>query len=394
MNAAITTLERIRQRLERRTTGAPIIREIDSLRFIAIALVFFHHANAYVSELGPIAVKNHGWGTPLGHVAHYGFFGVRLFFAISGLVLGLPFAQAHHGVGRPVSLGSYYKRRLTRLEPPYLANLVLVFLLLVVVKHAQLSSLWPHLLASATYSHSLIYREPSAINFVAWSLEVEVQFYVLMPLLAQIYRLRSATVRYSILMGAAVLAGALAVTTDTPYVRLTLLGHLPFFIVGLALADLHVTRGPLFGGRTTATWDAIGLLAWASMLPVMAADVRITALSTPPLVLAAYLGVFRGKYLSRLAQRAWPATIGGMCYTIYLYHGLCISMLGRIGIGRVRVGDSYSLTLAAQSTLYSVGVVVACAVFFVLLERPFMDRAWVARLTAAIRKRAVPDPAL
>ena len=41
-----------------------------------------------------------------------------------------------------------------------------------------------HLLATATYSHYLVFGHWSTINFLAWSLEVEAQFYIVMPLIA------------------------------------------------------------------------------------------------------------------------------------------------------------------------------------------------------------------
>lgn len=46
-----------------------------------------------------------------------------------------------------------------------------------------------HYLASIAYLHNLIYLEPSSINTVTWSLEIELQFYILVPLLYGVYRL-------------------------------------------------------------------------------------------------------------------------------------------------------------------------------------------------------------
>jgi peptidoglycan/LPS O-acetylase OafA/YrhL len=74
-------------------------------------------------------------------------------------------------------------RRLTRLEPPYIIALVIFFIANVWVLHAySFKSLLPHFFASMAYLHNIIYQSFSWILPVAWSLEVEVQFYVLAPL--------------------------------------------------------------------------------------------------------------------------------------------------------------------------------------------------------------------
>ena len=79
-------------------------------------------------------------------------------------------------------LKQYLLRRLTRLEPPYLICLLLFFALQVLVKGRSAHALAPHLAASLVYLHDLIYAAESPINNVAWSLEVEVQFYLIYAL--------------------------------------------------------------------------------------------------------------------------------------------------------------------------------------------------------------------
>ena len=49
-------------------------------------------------------------------------------------------------------------------------------------------------LASITYTHNFFYGKEiyPLLNCVAWSLEIEVQFYLLMPLLAKIFLIKDA----------------------------------------------------------------------------------------------------------------------------------------------------------------------------------------------------------
>ena len=83
--------------------------------------------------------------------------GVPLFFAISGFILALPFIEQFHGETRkPVSLTRYLLRRVTRLEPPYLINLA-VSVVILLVKGQALLTILPHLAASVVYMHNQIY---------------------------------------------------------------------------------------------------------------------------------------------------------------------------------------------------------------------------------------------
>jgi hypothetical protein len=128
--------------------------EIDGLRFIAIvAVVAYHAADGYGRSHPEIT------GDPLWTLLMQGHFGVPLFFAISGYIIARPFLGS-----APPTLRAYFWRRLTRLEPPYFVNLLVVFLGKVLVLGIAATELWPHLLASFFYLHNLIYGAHSLVN--------------------------------------------------------------------------------------------------------------------------------------------------------------------------------------------------------------------------------------
>ena len=116
----------ILNRLRRITLTTVYLPEIDGLRFIAITAVIFCHL---ASDL----VYRHGlqvqiYSNQLFYVMLHGERGVHLFFAISGFILSLPFARRYlSGNDRP-DLWRYFRRRLFRLEPPYLLNVVVISL--------------------------------------------------------------------------------------------------------------------------------------------------------------------------------------------------------------------------------------------------------------------------
>lgn len=379
-------------RLRRGTTSGRFIPEVDGLRFVAIASVALFHLHGYLvgkSEVGELPLPLPGPGHPISAVLLHGHIGVNLFFALSGFILALPFAMHWRRGGRPVRLRTYYLRRLQRIEPPYVVSLALVFVLLVVLTGRSASELLPHLLASAAYVHNLVYSTGSAVNYVAWSLEVEVQFYILAPLMAGVFRIASPVVRRGLLVGLALAFLAVqAVWAGRAggWLELSLLGQGQFFVVGFLLADFYVEgwEAPP-RGRGALAWDALSLAGWPLLVPLMARP-ALAHWVLPFAVLALYTAAFRGRWTRRAFSLPWLTAIGGMCYSIYLLHFQVISGVGRF-TGRLRLGDSFALNFAVQAVLLMTAVLVVCGVFYLLVERPCMDREWPARLRGRLRRR-------
>ena len=162
------------------TSTGGFVPEIDGLRFFAIASVVAFHVSIrvpHVVSFSPAANVTHNLLQVLNFAFDKGYFGVQL--RDQCFILSLPFAS-HYLLGtRKPLLRTTICRRVTRLEPPYLISLVICFLILLVVWGQSATTLLPHALASAIYSHGFVYGEMSLINGVLWSLEVEVQFYIL-----------------------------------------------------------------------------------------------------------------------------------------------------------------------------------------------------------------------
>src|SRR2546422_10744629 len=78
-------------------------------------------------------------------IAERGRYGVQFFFVISGFILGLPFATKYLKNGEDISLRKYFLIRLTRLEAPYLLNLLVFFVAKASISLAGRPSLLPHL---------------------------------------------------------------------------------------------------------------------------------------------------------------------------------------------------------------------------------------------------------
>ena len=358
--------------LRRITSSGRFVPEIDGLRFVAIASVVMYHLHGFV--LGNRVVPDAH--DSLRAVVQHGYRGVNLFYVISGFILGLPFA-AHHLKGEPaVPLRRYFLRRLTRLEPPYIINLLICFTLLVLIDGASARTLLPHLGASLVYLHNLWYGQPSMINAVAWTLEVEVQFYCLAPVLAVIFRIRSRLARRATLAGIILFVGSVqALYWDGPArVKLTILFAIQFFLTGLLLADVYVVdwnERPALLWR----WDLVSLLCWPLLF--VAGDLQVWV-CLPFLMLAACMGAFKGVFFNRIFRNQIITTIGGMCYTIYLFHYQLIPAVLRFS-KPVHFGNGFDLYFALQFLIYAPILLLVSCSYFALVERPCMARDWPRR---------------
>jgi peptidoglycan/LPS O-acetylase OafA/YrhL len=387
------TFRRIHDALARVTSGQPLIPVIDGLRFLAISSVFMCHLLGYATAKSSTHFSGAQAGAWLEAALNRGWFGVDLFFVISGFVISLPFA-AHCLEGRPVvGLRNYYLRRLTRLEPPFIICVTACFLLLVATKGVSFTDTLPHYFATAVYSHNIVYHEFSTINPVTWSLEVEIQFYLIAPLIAYAFAIRRRGLRRALLIASIAAASALQ-----PLFRMaetiSVFGFMQFFLTGFLLTDVYVSdwkRAP----AASYAMDAAGLGAWAVLYWVTGnrENVDFHPMWICCACLALFIGccaAFRGRLISRTLSYPGIVVIGGMCYTIYLYHYQIFSLVGR-AVARVQVTQNPWINFWIAAALMVPAMLAASSVLFVLFEKPFMRRNWPNKLALRLRYWAHPN---
>lgn len=366
--------------ISRITSGRAFIAHIDGLRFLAImSVVYGHICSAFLVSIavphGLLGMLDAGpKNIFFANLGSCGKYGVRLFFLLSGFLLSSPFAKARLAPGTQApDLGAYFLRRIARIEPPFIISLLLIYLL---VFFADGNFLPGNLLASAFYSHLLVFQKPSIINDVFWSLEVEVQFYILAPLLATVFAFKGAWVRRGVILAVILLWGYLLpfLQASTPQ---SLLWYLHYFAGGFLLADLYVCGlAEVCSGRKGYVWDIAGLAAFVLLLLAILSG--RSDLYCPAAMFLFALAVFKGPILNKLFSFQPLVVIGGMCYTIYLYHkpmiAAVIAGLQAVGINLVVL--PFSLPWFFHAFLILSGVLAACAVLFVCFERPFMRNRW------------------
>lgn len=381
MPSILSTLE---SRLSRRTSGRDLIPEIDGLRSVAIlSVVIMHAAAAYFARTGRVS-DGTTLDRELTRIISSGEYGVPMFFAISGFILALPFAQHRIDGARRPSIKRYFTRRITRLEPPYLLFLC-VRLAIALARGAGIAVL-PHFLASCIYSHALIYGEPPEIGFIAWSLEVEVQFYVLAPLLTLVFAIPARAARIAIL-ATAMLAFSWFFGVSKPMTGLYIHNHAAYFLAGLLLADLylaHLRDDAPNRPRSGPFWDAAALLAIPAIFIVKAYELAPHLLA-PWLILIAYYAVFRATFTRRLFRWKPVVILGGMCYSTYLWHFTAISVIAAIAFRFLPPEPSWPMRIAFTLAA-SVPALLVGAIMFALVERPTMNPRWPQELWSRIRR--------
>ncbi len=108
----------------------------------------------------------------------FGWIGVDLFFVLSGYLIGgqLLLALAR---GKEISLNTFYGRRALRIFPAYLVVVsIYCFLPVALREYNSMPPLWKFL----TFTQNLGLRGGTAFSH-AWSLCIEFQFYLVLPLL-------------------------------------------------------------------------------------------------------------------------------------------------------------------------------------------------------------------
>ena len=375
-------------RLRRVTNGQVWIPQIDGLRFLAIAAVLLFHLWGQVDvrsgRILPIEDRYYLFHLFAGNADR----GVRLFFVISGFVLALPFARHHLAGARPVLLRNYYMRRVTRLEPPYLISLLLLTLMVGVWTHSFGLDLWRHSAASALYLHNGIYGSVSTINMVAWSLETEVQFYVLAPLLMQVFRVGNVWVRRGFLLLLILACGPLGTAAlHSPHTESSLLRYLGYFLGGLLTADFFVLGAPL--DRQAPRFDAYGFLLLLIAFSVPHDSEAVHSLL--PLVFAGLcLASMRGPLFNRVLSQPAIAVIGGMCYSIYLLHMAVIAMVFKGSKYLISTHLDFMGNYIIQCIILIPCVLVACTAFYLVVERPCMDPRWPSKLRQHLTRTVAP----
>jgi peptidoglycan/LPS O-acetylase OafA/YrhL len=369
--------------------GNPRFPLVDSVRGIAALAVVAVHAVIQTEAYGT------AWGTVIGHLG----FALPLLFIVSGFVMYRPFCAHRWDAAPRVGLGTYARKRALRIFPAYWLALT-VLLIYPGLPDVSGSNWWLY------YGLAQVYTPETALGGlgVAWTLNVELAFYLALPLYALALdrwtagkSLASATRHELAVFGCIVAASLAFLATIDPdgenaHLALTPLANMDWLAIGMALAVVSISwergsRPPVLEAlmrRPALAW-ALAVLAFVALLqipdlppkeefppPMTRASVVLEHALKGAIAFLIFLPVVLDQHAGGAVRRLLGfkvlAAAGVISYGIYLWHQPILGELIEQGLIERFSGTPFLLvtvvTLALTATL--------AVTSYIGLERPLL----------------------
>jgi peptidoglycan/LPS O-acetylase OafA/YrhL len=320
--------------------------QINLLRGIAAAMVAVYHFFWFSGNDGPLFLE----GGTIRNLSSFGATGVYLFFVISCVVI--PWSM-YHGDYQISKVFKFLAKRLLRLEPPYIASIILITLF-GIYWSIKWTGTWhlniPQLLLHIGYLIPFTGGKYEWINIIYWTLAIEFTYYIVLSLLFPLLNHNNRFARYSVLL--LFLAGP-ALSMDAAFLPL----FMPCFLLGFILFLFYTER--------MNKWE---MLVWA-----VAALTVIAFTRKPDVVAASAIGFF-GIWLLRSDTKIGNG-LGAISYSLYLIHGLT-------GNNYLAFFSSSNDTLPVKFMHVAIAFVfslVSAIIFWYFVER--ISKKWSQRIT-------------
>ncbi len=324
------------------------LTSIQILRGFAAVWVVIAHATSLIQhpeQLAPLVRL----------IGGYGWFGVDVFFVVSGFVI---YFTVH---GKSLSAGTFLVRRAERIVPPYLllttALCVLMLALPQIFKSLQFSI--DHFVRSALYLSFTRYDYP--MLYIGWTLEYEMFFYLLASCAlgcgAFAFKRLTVFICFLVLLGLA-FAHSGYISRQIAFLTNPILLE---FCLGFCCAALFLTRSI---DKTVAAVLLITIVMVYSTIPAHRAIVA----GLPSVALLALCLWLEPYVTSPQLLRNTVASVGDASYSIYLIQVFSLPLTDKLlRLFPDTVGPTAFVVLA---TAFTTGI---GWVFFRLVERPMLD---------------------
>lgn len=330
----------------------------------------------------------------LADVLSHGWIGVDFFFVLSGFLLSLPLVRVPGQVRHAAFWRQYMGKRWFRIAPPYFASIIVS--LFLVGQLSYLVTAKRDMLLHVLYVHNLAPDSLMSINWVYWTLAIEFQFYLILPLFVLLFVRRSwpwalaACVAASVAWRAAFYSPSDAVHTF--WMANQLPGFLGHFAFGIVAAKAYVeARSGLAWRRyvvpgAAISFVAVPLLSFSRGMESLQASWMGSVLASATLRPALGIGfaallmwLLQGGPLVRSVLSARPLQmLGEMSYSVYLMHVPIITFL----VLQTPTPTSFG----AFAAYLMAGALLGSAVFYILVERPSL------RLKECLMRARAPRP--
>ena len=325
----------------------------------------------------------------------YGRFAVVVFIVLSGFSLAL--APAGSG-WRLDSVAAFARRRAWRILPPYWAALCFS---LVMTWYVLAQPLWPRPDGKSVVVYGLLVQDAVSAgspNRAFWSIAIEAQLYVLLPLLLLLVRRVSAIAM--VVLVAAVVGAFGVLAPHVTFLNDSLIRFTPdlavLFAIGVLAAGI-VSAGERNRSRP---WAALALVASVPVVTLIVVEGSVWTnnhlfwvdLAWGPAIgcFLAAVATSRPRRLVQVLDTRALRSLGSFSYSLYLTHApIVIAVSYGLVLGRVAPGTPTFLVLAAILLPTTVGF---ARLFAAVFELPFQrHRGWTP-LRRAFRVRLRPVP--
>lgn len=315
---------------------------INGLRGIAILAVIYHHLFYDFTPAGTMPVEISGFTLlPLTYLSN-GWFGVNLFFILSGFVLAYPYFLGKRDFKSNSDIKQFYIHRAKRLLPLYYVSVI--FSVIFIVHPGEVGAFVKQvfLMATVTFNFTLDEWYPR-YNWVLWSLGIEVWFSIVFPFLILaidkfgIHKVLITTLIVALITR--IIGNDEIFSIEGPYlnpVRDSLPGRLDEFLLGMFLCYLYTNKHELITKIQASTPFVVGIvmITIASMLWDYVIIEKVSRNIIPYINIVLDIGLF-SLTLSLLIMKPsvirwffsnyFVQLLGVMCYSLYIWHGLAIA---------------------------------------------------------------------
>lgn len=162
-------------------------------------------------------------------------------------------------------------------------------------------------------------------------------------------------------------------------VLLTIIGYLHYFLIGILLADAKSVDS----GVSDRRWDIVCAAAVSCFFASRA--LLPGEWYYAPIFGLAIFAALRGRWCLMALRSRWVCALGGMCYTIYLYHAWILAF-GAKALSRIYLNSQpLWVNCCIQFPILAVATLAVCLPLYVYIERPCMNRSWPANVIGWIK---------
>ncbi len=297
---------------------------LDGLRAVSILAVIWHHtAGAHYNEIP---------------VLRAGYFGVDLFFAISGFLITTLLLREREKNGQ-ISLIRFYIRRTFRIFPLYY-TIILMYVAIV-------SAVEPNSVAGKEFFHNLPYfltytsnwflgdwtDSGRVIFYFAWSLATEEQFYLVWPWVERFLKGWAPVFLMLVVIVVVQLAqlnGMFGLLSPESFLRTVIINIAPPICLGVILAHvLHSRKGFSIAAKIMGyRWSSVFFFALLALAIAFFEQIHLPVHIMMVLVVGSCV-MRQDHWLAKILSGQPFRHIGMVSYGMYLMHLLAYHVVAR-----------------------------------------------------------------